>query len=90
MRSAKDKLTSQYSDIRINGAHHGFFSEQEETAIIRDINEKNTDILIVGMGVPAPSAIAWHLAHSRARSRTPSPPATKKDRRSRNSTGDIT
>lgn len=52
VRDAIEKLAAQYADIRINGAHHGFFSEQEEMAIIRDINEKNTDILIVGMGVP--------------------------------------
>lgn len=52
VRDASKKLAEQYTNIRINGAHHGFFSEQEEMAIIRDINEKNTDILIVGMGVP--------------------------------------
>ena len=49
---AKHNLEKQYKKINIVGVWHGFFSEEEEKKIVIDINEKKTDILIVGMGVP--------------------------------------
>ncbi|HTJ10462.1 MAG TPA: WecB/TagA/CpsF family glycosyltransferase [Dinghuibacter sp.] len=48
----RDRLVAQYGNIRIAGARSGYFTETEEAGIIRDINSKNVDILIVGMGAP--------------------------------------
>jgi N-acetylglucosaminyldiphosphoundecaprenol N-acetyl-beta-D-mannosaminyltransferase len=38
--------------LNVVGARHGFFDEQEEACIIREINELKPDILMVGMGIP--------------------------------------
>ncbi len=38
--------------LRIAGCRNGFFSEEEEEAIAREIALANPDILLVGMGVP--------------------------------------
>lgn len=38
--------------INVIGAHNGFFTEQEEPAIINEINRLRPHILMVGMGVP--------------------------------------
>lgn len=49
--SAK-RLKELYPTIRLSGYHHGFFSEQENNAVIEKINACQPDILLVGMGVP--------------------------------------
>ena len=49
---AKSNLKSKYPNLNIVGSHNGFFSKEEEVNLINDINQKEADILIVGMGVP--------------------------------------
>ena len=47
-----DKIRNRYPSINIAGVHSGYFDEKAEEDIIRDINNKNTDILIAAMGFP--------------------------------------
>lgn len=58
--SAVENIKRDYKDIKISGHHHGYFkgshngnvSHQEEIDIIKDINDKNPDIIFVGLGFP--------------------------------------
>lgn len=57
---AKNEIEKLYPEINIVGTHSGFFkgyhigyeNDPEEKAIIDEINEKETDILFVGLGAP--------------------------------------
>lgn len=49
---AKSELENRYGNISIVGVHNGYFSDEEEKLIINDLNSRNVDVLIVGMGVP--------------------------------------
>lgn len=50
--AAAEQLAKDYRGIRIVGRHHGYFSEEESSVVIQDINRANPDILLVAMGVP--------------------------------------
>ncbi len=50
--SAKSKIEKKIKGLNIVGVHDGYFDDAEETKIIKEINEKKADMLIVGMGVP--------------------------------------
>jgi N-acetylglucosaminyldiphosphoundecaprenol N-acetyl-beta-D-mannosaminyltransferase len=52
VEKTKCKLEKVYPGIQIKGVHDGFFSEDQEPEIVRQINQLGIDILIVGMGVP--------------------------------------
>ena len=52
LRKAKEELEKKDKNIQIEGVYHGFFTEKDEQYIIDEINRKEIDILIVGMGVP--------------------------------------
>ncbi len=45
-------IKTKFPNINLKGYHHGYFSKQEENALIQDINLKKPTILIVGMGTP--------------------------------------
>lgn len=55
-RAAAEKLTARYPNLKVSGAHHGYFdhsfgsSGNEE--VVREINARAPDILIVGFGMP--------------------------------------
>ena len=49
---AADWAAENYPALRIAGAHNGFFDAEEETALIKRINESFAGIVLVGMGVP--------------------------------------
>ncbi len=49
---AKTKIEKKISGIDIVGVHDGYFDEAEEAKIVDEINDKQVDLLIVGMGVP--------------------------------------
>lgn len=51
----------RYKGINVAGAHNGFFTPQEERAIIDEINHLRPHILIVGMGVPKQEK--WIYSH---------------------------
>ncbi len=46
------RTLKHYPDLQIVGRRHGFFGEDEEPEICRDIVESGADVLWVGMGVP--------------------------------------
>ncbi len=47
-----DWATQQFPGLRIAGTQHGFFSQDDEPAIIEAINSSDADVLCVAMGVP--------------------------------------
>ena len=51
---AAERLSSQYPDLEIVGTHHGYFEHfgGEGHRICAEINERDPDILLVGMGSP--------------------------------------
>lgn len=52
--SAAKHIKEQFPDLRIVGAHHGYFNSNsdEESKIIQEINDLSPDILAVGLGMP--------------------------------------
>tara|TARA_A100001015_G_scaffold316270_2_gene430113 strand:- start:685 stop:1404 length:720 start_codon:yes stop_codon:yes gene_type:complete len=45
-------LESDYSQLKVLGARHGFFSDTEVLSIIQDIRSKSPQFVLVGMGAP--------------------------------------
>ena len=45
-------LQSRYPGLRIAGMHHGYFTPEEEPAVVRAIAEAKPDILFVAFGAP--------------------------------------
>lgn len=46
------KLIERFKNLNIVGRRNGYFTEQEEDLIIDEINNREVDILIVGLGSP--------------------------------------
>lgn len=51
-RQAAENMQKQYPGLHVVGTHSGYFTAAEETAIIQDIRDKGTQILLVALGVP--------------------------------------
>lgn len=49
---AADKMCKKYPDLKIAGVNHGYFKEDEETEIVKAINESGADFLCVALGSP--------------------------------------
>jgi len=53
---AARKLEQRHPDLKISGARHGYFDHApgspENTAVVREINAQEPDILLVGLGMP--------------------------------------
>lgn len=47
-----EKLKSNYPNINIVGFRDGYFKEDEEEKLIKDINNSGAEIIIIGMGAP--------------------------------------
>ncbi len=47
-----EKLKETYPGLKIVGRRHGYFSEDQETAIIEEINAADADVVWVALGVP--------------------------------------
>jgi len=45
-------LKSDYPELTISGYHHGYLDRKNQQQVIAEINQKNIDLLLVGMGVP--------------------------------------
>ncbi|MCP4310830.1 MAG: WecB/TagA/CpsF family glycosyltransferase [Bacteroidetes bacterium] len=52
VKKAIDTIRQNYPDIILAGYNSGYFNDDEAKQILEKINALNTDILIVGMGVP--------------------------------------
>ena len=51
-KTAAEKLRVKYPSLKIVGAHHGYFTEDENQKVIDEINETEATILFVCMGYP--------------------------------------
>lgn len=49
---AMERLQEQYKNLEFVGEHHGYFNHEISKVVINDINDKRTDILLVGFGMP--------------------------------------
>jgi len=49
---AVENLKKDYPNLNIAGYHHGYIDRDDQQQIIAEINSKNIDLLLVGMGVP--------------------------------------
>lgn len=49
---ACNKINNKFNCNLVVGYHSGYFNDKEEKEIIEEINNKNINLLIVGMGVP--------------------------------------
>ena len=49
---ATANLKEQYPPLSISGSHHGYLDRENQKKVIEEINSKDVDLLLVGMGVP--------------------------------------
>ena len=49
---ASKKIEEKYPGINVVGTNDGYFSVEEEKRIIKEINSKHPDVLLVAMGAP--------------------------------------
>lgn len=47
-----DKLSTKYTNCNFVGWHNGYFTDEENDKIVKEINDKGTNILFVGFGTP--------------------------------------
>jgi N-acetylglucosaminyldiphosphoundecaprenol N-acetyl-beta-D-mannosaminyltransferase len=52
LQRAIGEIQNRYPRLKIAGSRHGYFSEADETTIVRDINESRPDLLLIGMSTP--------------------------------------
>lgn len=52
IKKTVETIQKQYPNITISGKHHGFFSKKEEQGIIKQIQTKRPQLVLVGMGLP--------------------------------------
>ncbi|MCL2376051.1 MAG: WecB/TagA/CpsF family glycosyltransferase [Defluviitaleaceae bacterium] len=50
--AAAVKMQEKFPGLNICGSHHGYFGEDEDAAIIAEINTAKPDIVLVGLGFP--------------------------------------
>lgn len=60
-QEAADRIKAEYPGLVIAGLHDGYFTKEEETGIIDDINRSSPDILLVALG--APKQEKWIFEH---------------------------
>lgn len=53
VQKAVQNVKKNYPDVKIVGAHEGFFEEDSEEDVIKEINELKPNVLFVAMGAPA-------------------------------------
>ncbi len=58
-KKAVQKFVEKEGAFPLAGCHDGYFDEEEEKRIIRDIRENHTKILLCGMGVPKQEKWLW-------------------------------
>ncbi len=50
--NAKKNIENTYKNVKVIGVHSGYFSADDETKIINEINNLKPDLLLVGLGFP--------------------------------------
>ncbi len=61
LNSALEQVRDNFPNIKIIGKHSGYFEKDEESAIIKEIETGNVDILFIGMG--GGKQEKWIFAH---------------------------
>lgn len=51
-KAALERLAARYEHLKFVGEHHGYYDHAESADVIDMINQKKTDILLVGFGMP--------------------------------------
>lgn len=59
--TAEKKLKEKYPGLKIAGTRNGYFKEEDENAIVEEINNSGADIIFVCLG--APKQEKWINAH---------------------------
>lgn len=57
--TAAENMKKDYPGINIAGCRNGYFSENDEDGIIRQINDSKADILLVALGAPKQEKWIW-------------------------------
>ncbi len=50
--AAAERMSLKYKGLLISGTHHGYFNNEENEAVLRQINESGAEVLFVCMGHP--------------------------------------
>lgn len=50
--AAAEKMKEKYRNLNIAGTHHGYFTEADEEAIVKKINDSGADFLCAALGSP--------------------------------------
>lgn len=50
--AAARRLAERFPGLRIAGCHHGYFADNDNDEVIREINAAEPEVLLVGLGVP--------------------------------------
>ena len=50
--AAMEKIKEKYPNLRVLGAHTGYYTEEEEKEIVNEIRELKPDVLLAGLGFP--------------------------------------
>lgn len=50
--AAAENICKKYPELRVAGTHNGYFKPEEETEIVREINDSGADFLCVALGAP--------------------------------------
>lgn len=50
--TAKQRLEQKYPGLVVSGTHHGYFSEEENDEIVKEINASGANLLLVCLGAP--------------------------------------
>ncbi|HLN65172.1 MAG TPA: WecB/TagA/CpsF family glycosyltransferase [Symbiobacteriaceae bacterium] len=62
------RIQQRFPGVTVAGYHDGFFTPEEEPALIREIREAQVDVLFAGMGVPRQEKwLARHLTELNAK-----------------------
>jgi N-acetylglucosaminyldiphosphoundecaprenol N-acetyl-beta-D-mannosaminyltransferase len=60
---AAQELCETFETLRLAGAHHGFFSDDDSQAVVAAINHSRAQVLLVGMSSPRQEAWVAKYAH---------------------------
>jgi N-acetylglucosaminyldiphosphoundecaprenol N-acetyl-beta-D-mannosaminyltransferase len=52
LRKAAEKLEKKFPGLKIVGIHHGYFGEEEDDRILKDVRNVKPHFLFVGIGTP--------------------------------------